>query len=340
MEKIASSFAHLVGQGGPITRRIKAWQAYYLGANPVGAFFTGAAGLGKTALMRADAAAATLAIRARAEREGAFPHAPEFYASAGELRRAGEAWSKFIGHAMGPGSSFIYLDEMHELFAGSTVQTGKIVSLIKGLSDPERGTIREVSFGDEGAVIRHASTVAFVCGTNFPSKLKDAEAILSRLGRIELEQYSDEELCAIAAIIAKAAGLRVDDGTLSTIARCGRGTARPVQKIVEALAREALLLNKHSVNKADVVRVMLELELYPIGLTRNEVAILVQGCKGYVSKTTLAMVYNVEAKQIAESAAFLALKGMVTIKGATLATTQEGRNYLEALAKCKFRVPA
>lgn len=339
MKEIENCFSHLVGQKSAIAQRIKAWKAYAMGANPVSAFITGEAGKGKTALMRADLAAMKIAAEIRAKRDdSATPH-PLFFASAGELRKDGQEWGKFMGDQLSPGSSFIYLDEFHELFAGVTVQTGKIVALIKGLCDPTRGDLRQVNFGDEGSVIRHASQVAFIVGTNYPKKLKDAEAIMSRLGVIELAPYTDDELVSIAIILAKKAGVHVAENTLATIARCGRGTARPVEKIIDALAREALLEGKKGVNRDDVVRVMLENELYPLGLSRNECAFLIQGCKGWISKTTLATMFAIEARAIADSAAFLAIRGLASVKGAAIATTQAGRDFLASLKKYKFNLP-
>ena len=333
---IASAYSHLIGQTTIIRRRVKIWTAYAMGANPEGAFLQGAAGLGKTALLRADLNACQLAGEIRKETEK-----PLFYQSAGELRLAGENWTRFMGEFLTPGGTGIcYLDEMHELFSPSaTVQTGKIISLIKGLSDSQRGDFRQVSFGDEGTVERHAGNIAFVVATNFPEKMKDAEAILSRLGVYELALYSPDELTAIAVILADAAGIKVAENTISVIAHCGRGTARPVEKIVQALKRESLLAGKSTVNKADVVNVMRDLELYPRGLTLHEVSMLIHGCKGYVSKVTLATVFNVSAKAIADSVAFLHSADMIAVKGSTFTTSQIGRDYIAAIAADKFTMP-
>lgn len=337
VEKVSTPFAGLVGQSSAKKRRVAAWSAYALGENPESAFFRGAAGLGKTAMMKADIQAAKIAAEIRGEIAE-----PKYFDSAGSLRRNGEEFSIFMGDALDAksGALFVYLDEMHELFP-STVQSAKIVQMVKGLTDSQRGDVRRVSFGDEGDVTRHASQVAFVCGTNFPHKVKDYDAIVSRLGGIDLDLYTTAELCEIASLLAKKSGLTINEETLAMMARCGRGTARPVEKMIASAKREAVILGKSTLNRAEIVGIMRDLSLYPRGLARHEIIMLAMSEKdGYIKKQTIATALAIENATVADSLAFLQGTGFVHIQGSQYTITKEGRDYLASIHAAKFVIPS
>lgn len=337
VKKIGDCYSHLIGQSAAKKRRISAWSAYALGENPESAFFRGTAGLGKTAMMKADIQAAKIAAEIRGEIAE-----PKYFDSAGSLRRNGEEFSIFMGDALDAksGALFVYLDEMHELFP-ATVQSAKIVQIVKGLTDSQRGDVRRVSFGDEGDVTRHASQVAFVCGTNFPHKVKDYDAIVSRLGGIDLDLYTTAELCEIAALLAKKSGLTINEETLAMMARCGRGTARPVEKMIASAKREAVILGKHTLNRGEIVGIMRDLSLYPRGLARHEIIMLAMSEKdGYVKKQTVATALAIETATVADSLAFLQGTGFIHVQGSQYTITKEGRDYLASIHAAKFVIPS
>lgn len=336
LRDIKGCFDGIIGQSGPIARRVNAWASCALGGNPEGAFIRGAAGLGKTVLMRADARACALAMEIRG-----IPADPLFYQSAGELRRNGDEWKIFLGKALDSNSGPIlcYLDEFHELFQGATIQGGKVRSIIKGLSDKQRGDVRTVSFGDEGHITRHASEVCFVVGTNFPTKIPDYEALASRLGVIDLQLYTPDELCAIAELLAKKAGLRVNEDTLAVMARCGRGTARPIEKMIDQAVQISLIEGKSTINRQDIAEIMRCLTIYPLGLQLHEVAMLVKGASGYVAKMTMQVILNIEAKIVGESLAYMEHAGLIAIVGGKFSTTKKGIDLIASMRAAKFKMP-
>ena len=335
MADITSFYSHLVGQENAIKQRVNAWTAYVLGAHPKSAFVKGEAGLGKTALMRADAKCAKWCM----EQRGEFGEVL-YYKSAGELRKNGEDWKRFITTVLdsSTGSTFIYLDEFHELLP-LLVQGAKVIQLLKGWTDKERGEFRSVSFGDEGTATRHASQIMFIVGTNFPAKIPDYQAIASRLGEIDLELYSIPQLCEIAVRMAKNAKLQIVENTVGTLARCGRGTARPIEKIIEKASELALIHDKRTISKADALEIMRENSLYPHGLKTLEVAMINEAQKGYISLATVATAQKVETKVVKDAACFLNYIGMIAINGAKFTASQEGRDFISAIKKLKFHVP-
>lgn len=335
VKKIGDCYSHLIGQSAAKKRRIAAWSAYVLGENPESAFFRGAAGLGKTAIMKADFAAAKIAAELRGENIS-----PLYYYSAGELRRNGEEYKGFISDAMDQGGLFVFLDEMHELFP-ATVQSAKIIRIIKGLTDSQQGNFRRVSFGDEGDMQKHASQVCFVCGTNFPHTVKDYDAIVSRLGGIDLDLYTTNELCEIASLLAKSSGLIINEDTLAMMARCGRGTARPIEKMIQSAKREAVIMGKKSLNRSDVVNIMRDLSLFPRGLQRHEVLMLrMSESDGYIKRQTVTTALAIETATVSDSIAFLQSAKLICCQGSSFAISKDGRDYLSSLAANKFSIPS
>lgn len=335
IENIRGFYAHLVGQENAIRQRVNAWTAYVLGANPKGGFIKGEAGLGKTALMNADARCAEWCMEQRGETGEVL-----YYKSAGELRKNGEDWKRFITTVLdsNTGATFIYLDEFHELLP-LLVQGAKVIQLLKGWTDKERGEFRSVSFGDEGTATRHASQIMFVVGTNFPGKIPDYQAISSRLGEIDLELYSIPQLCEIAVRMAKGAKLQIVENTVGTMARCGRGTARPIEKIIEKASELALIHDKRTISKVDALEIMRENSLYPHGLKALEVAMVNEAQKGYITLSTVATAQKVEMKIVKDAICFLNYIGMVAVNGTKFTASKEGRDFISAIRKLKFHVP-
>lgn len=336
-EKISACYSHLVGQKMAILSRVHAWMVYVLGENPKGGLVKGEAGLGKTALMKADYKAAKIAMEMRGEDSDSVL----YIQSSGEFRKNGESWKKFIGKALDAGSGplFIYMDEFHELLP-ATVQSAKIIQLIKGLTDKERGSVRSVSFGDEGSVTRHESQIMFMVGTNFPSKIPDYQAISSRLGEIDLQKYTIPELAEISGLMARVAKLNIHEATLNTLARCGRGTARPIEKIIQKARELAIIADKNTFSKDDALDIMREEKLFPHGLNSHEVAMLGEGEKGYVKPSTVETALGIESKAVKSSVAYLSYIGLASVNGSQFTTSKEGRAYLAAIKSRKFTIPA
>lgn len=333
-QKIEKCFAHLIGQEKPIKNRVRGWTAYALGDNPPNGFFTGEAGLGKSALMRADYQAAQIAIAERGEAIEC-----RYYASASELRKQGEEWKIFLGEMLSPSPVFYWLDEAHELLGKPVlVQGAKVAQIIKGLCDSTRGTVRNVSFGDEGTITRHASQICFVLGTNFPAQIVDNQAIVSRLGVVALEAYSEIQLAQIAAIMAEEMKLTIHESHLATIGRCGRGTARPIEKILGEAARVARIENKHSLNKGEIIELIRDCELYPCGLTKKEVALLARSIVPQ-SRAGLAIALGWSSKEATDSLAFLSNKGFISSHAGKVTLTKLGADFMSALKSEKFEIP-
>lgn len=338
-KQIAAPFSHLVGQNRIIANRVLTHTAFAMGDNsPSSWLVAGAAGLGKTAILKADLEARAVAVGIRYEREAEtfFLRSPQ------DVRLAGDAYFDFISHVQnGDGQS---IDEIHEIDVSPTVQTRKLKAVLKGLLDNGGGSkARTVRLDDDTTISRPAHEIYFSAGTNFPERIKDGAAIISRFGgQTELALYSSDELTQILLVMAKAAGLRIAENTVSLISKCGRGTARPLESIIAHLSRVAVTAGKDTINRAETLDTLRALELFPLGLSGREVSMLVRSKGAGISARMLPIIYAIEPKAANQSVSFLASQtpAFVTVRAGLVTLTSAGAAYLDQLAAEKFTIPA
>lgn len=334
-KEISSAFAGIVGQSRIVANRVLVHSAFAMGDNSPGSWFvTGAAGLGKTAILKADLQARQIAVAHRMGRdaETVFLRSPQ------DIRLAGNPYFAFIGHVQdGDGQC---IDELHEIDMSPTVQTRKIKALLKGLLDNGGGATRRVQLDDETTIARHVSEIYFSAGSNFPEKIKDGSAIISRFGgETPLALYSADELTQILLIMAKAAGLRIAENTISLIAKCGRGTARPLESIISHLSRLAIMAGKDTINRVEALDAMRALELFPLGVSAREVAMLLKSKGAGVPARMLSIIFAIEPKASNLSVSFLAQLGFVTVRAGVVTLSPRGDAYLAQLKAEKFTLP-
>lgn len=334
--KIAACFCHLVGQNRLIANRILAHGAYAMGSDaPTSLCVTGAAGLGKTALLKADLAARAAAVEIRTGRAGEtlFLRSPQ------DIRLAGDAYFAFVEHVQNGDGQCI--DELHEVDISATVQSRKVKAILKGLLDNGQGPIRHVRLDDDTTISRPISEIYFGAGTNFPEKLRDGAAIISRFGgETTLELYSPDDLAKILLMMAEGAGLRIAENTIALIARCGRGTARPLESIIAHLSRVAITAGKATINRAEALEAMRALALFPLGASEREIGILLASRNAGIPVRMIPIRWAIEPKAAGLSVAFLASLGFIQIRAGVSTLTAKGDAYLEQLKAEKFTLPA
>jgi len=329
---IALAFSGIIGQSSIVQARILAHSAFAMGSNePCSVFYSGPAGLGKTHLLKAEKVARQIAWQARFGEE----NETKFFKTAGDIRTDRDAFGKF--RASLQSDSGTILDELHEL--GNLVQGQETVKCLKALLVDDRGNnFRSFKFDDGGEISRRASEIFVGTGTNFPSLVRDRDAIISRFGGLtKLDLYNGEESRAILALILKEKGVRISDGSLDLVADCARGTARPMEKLVSKLAQIATVGRKATVNRDDCFAAMVALDVLPLGLTKRELEII-KLCKVKQDKQGLATHYRLTIKELAEDFGTLRQHGFVTTKGNSLTQSVMGAAYLQQIASKGFKV--
>ena len=223
---------------------------------------------------------------------------------------------------------FVSIDEVHECKAPVR---GLIRSLIQPKANRSGTTI---ALGNDYELTFNPLQNSFLLATNEVDKL-DAP-FLTRVDRIDLSPYTDEEMAEILHRMLASANVKFNENTLADIAACNRGTARDAVKWCDAIRAHLAVAGKLTINKADVKAILLNAEIFPLGVSANELRTLLALEKnGGMQLKQLAAVNMVAVKE--QNANELYLLKRVLIETCPLRRlTPEGIKYLASLRKSGF----
>jgi Holliday junction resolvasome RuvABC ATP-dependent DNA helicase subunit len=217
----------------------------------------GQAGLGKTQIGRAYA-------NALAEK-----HGWEILAVTPEMLRLSDS-PFFIQfkHWLAADTGILLMDEIHELSGINTVQMQKILSfLLKALDEQNEGSL--ITFDADESYYFDKSKKVIIGMTNHKDKM--SSALVSRMAECDLQPYSTEEMQNITLFMLANNGMTVDsEKTLKVLAMASKGTARPLDNMVNHFA----LLGQETITLKIAIQAMIDLNMFPKGLTRDEVRLI------------------------------------------------------------------
>lgn len=334
MKEIAHAFDGVIGQSEIVKNRIVEHTAYAMGSNDnISVLYGGEAGLGKSRLLLAEKAARAASVKIRHNRAAWV----DSVRSPQEIRIASVPFKNFL-KTCAEGDGMI-VDEFHEIALQSTVQLKMVQKMIKDLLDCNQGHTRRSVLSENLIITRDAQDIFFAVGTNFVSKIPDGAAIVSRFGGATvLSLYTEDQLAEIALSVAKEKGVRIHPDTISLIAKCGRGTARPMKHIIKYLKQLSIVEGKETVNRAEVLEAMRAKGFFPFGLTRREVNFLLKSQNGGVRVREFPALFGVEVKETNDSLAFLGVHGFITLRMGVCEITPKGLDFLSQLKKEKFLI--
>lgn len=325
-------FANVVGQSSAKTLLSQSLDSLKNGGETVWPLLVAQGGGGKSKLGRAflDGARAM----------GVHTH---FFNSPEEFRADGENWEtlcNLISLANDGERVMIGLDEYHLIKNRATVRMEAFHSLLMKCAD--KGNSRKALPWQGETVTLNRGNITFVLMTNFPEELDKSGAFQSRFDRVELDPYSVSELTEILQVMLTNEGFQpANENTLAMIAKCGRGTARPMEKIVDRLkiAHNASGKATKTINRQDVIEALLVSKMYPQGLADWEVKLLGL-CKANpkIDQVILSSLPNVEAKALRKGKGYLIDKNFAVQTRGGFQTTTIGGQYLDAIKKEGFAV--
>jgi Holliday junction resolvasome RuvABC ATP-dependent DNA helicase subunit len=245
---------------------------------------------------------------------------------------------------LGGGKWALLVDEAHEFMGGvgamgPTNQTKLIWAFVRKALEKQDG--RPISFDGENAVVFDRKENVVCLATNFPHMLDKSGAFQSRCDSVHLELYSREELVKILHIMLKEAGFKpANDNTLMMIANCGRGTARPMERIVEQLKVSlAAAGGKETINRDDVIHALRLSKMLPMGVQPWEANLMVRCLKAPVRDNIIrAILPQIEVAEFRNSKGYLLGAGLMTQTTHGLQTSNNGQKYLAETKKLGFNV--
>lgn len=323
----SACFNHIIGQTQAVRQLIQSVMAVI---NGHGDLFSGLllapAGTGKTALLKAYGAALV-----------EFCQIPSLVVTPQEFRRLGDSWNELLKLLDG-GRYFLAIDECHELYTGKTVQTAKIASFaMRALDGNYKGG--GIKLSDELIVDFSRKHCSIMLATNFPGKLPEALGGTSgRAERLELALYSEDELKRILLNMLGAKKIRACEESLGIVARCGRGTARPLEHVTRKLDTNLLAEgDKRTVNKADIFTALKDCQMFPLGYARSEIDVLL-GLENtaMTQQVVLARFPKLDLPSWRQFVGYAMGNCHVGKANGGFVVADKGRKYLEALRKEGF----
>jgi hypothetical protein len=351
-KEVAACFAGVVGQEKIIENILSGIHGYINGLRlPSHAFF-GAAGLGKTNLMKctenALGVAMTIHHKTDLKNQSLWHESADAFANV-----ASDAFCHLRERLEKIGSSaplLLNIDEVQSLYKGYCGPAKTAVhNFIKQALDAQSARGRALSFyGCDSPINVCHRSISINIGTNFPDSLGDKEAIARRFSVLQLEKYTPEQIAKITKMKMDVLGIRGDERTLLMVGRCGRGTCEAPDKISQKLAEIAINRGKTTVNKEDVLHALHLLTMFPRGLTEDEVRIL------NICKNTSVKISNLAIMLKRQKAGVIDMIGnlmsqlsedntpkpFVSEVGGYIKAMPVGKAYLENLQKDSFIIPA
>lgn len=322
-------FTRIIGQERAKTRLTESIQSCANDGEMISPLIIAEAGVGKTAVMSAYCKGL--------EENGVqcmFFNSPE------EFRERDLKFNQLVELIQSPGKIGIFIDECHLINYKRTRQSDLIRAFImKCMDGNNQGKL--VALNDEISFVPDRSRIVICLATNFPNELDKSGALQSRFDKMDLDLYTKDELIAILQLMLHARGFRhVDQATLGLIANCGRGTARPMEKIIDQLviSRNAVDPDKKTINRSEVIKALQLVQYFPQGLTIDELKIIqLAGRKPMKTIDIQACLPKLDGTGIKKSVAYL-VSNMQFVESTSkgIVQTNRGKNYLELLKAEKF----
>lgn len=322
-------FAGIVGQNIPVARLQESVKSAENGNGMLSPLIIGEAGKGKTALMRAY-------IDEMKER--GFDTL--FFSSPEEFRSDGERFDSLVQLIEGDKPYVIAIDEAHLFKNRATIRMERVLNFtMKALDKTNQG--KPIQFDDNRLITFNRSKGSIVFATNFPNILDKSGALQSRFDTIVLDDYTEDELVEILQVMLQKVEMQhANPETLRRIARCGRGTARPLEKIIDQIkiTRNASGEKRKTINGDDVLHALRMCKMYPRGLQPWEISIL-NRCKSAIRDNVLVQtIPHIEKTVFGRGKGYLIGQGLIKPTPQGLQRTDFGSKYLEKAEKEGFNV--
>ena len=323
-------FSQLIGQPIAKQRLLSSWESAKRGGPMLSPFIEGPAGNGKTVF--ADTLLGAMdqldGVQTLSVRPNSIRTQPEFE-DVMDFVNDSERW-------------VLHVDECHRMYCSRnrTVWIDALNNFFMGALD---GNNRNKSFEvKEGYMFNgfNPKKGSVVFTTNYPEKMD--KALVSRFDKFTLKLYTVEELTEILILMLGKQGFKdLRPQTLRMIARCGRGTARPMEKIAgELKIISEATGGKRTLNREEVLQALIQTEIYPQGLNEKEIQLMQMVAERELHDTSILEQLQIERKSLTRSKGYLRSLNFIGDVGRSgVMTTDKGKRYIDSIAKEGFPLP-
>jgi Holliday junction resolvasome RuvABC ATP-dependent DNA helicase subunit len=244
----------------------------------------------------------------------------------------------------------LVIDECHDAGGAFTRQQQIFWSYVRSALDKQnKGKTFQIS-SDTFTSFDNKKKVIILM-TNHPGKISDA--VRDRFVKIDLAPYTDDEMIKITEKMLIDNELTIDaneeKNVVGLIAKASSGTARPIDNLIR---HYLVKFNKSVIDWATTVYAMQCADMYPRGLTANEILLLQYAMNKPISPLQIKHTIPGLADTLANSICKLNKYGYISVaNNGTIMTTSNaskagntkkmtGAGYLAFLKNENFDVPA
>lgn len=260
------------------------------------------------------------------------------FASPREIRLAGGGWDDFVSMVTDYETPYaVYFDEAHEMVSDNVKNMSTLFTFIRKAMDRTNEN-RDIVLSEGFSTRFNRAKNVIMLSTNFVHQLDKSGALQSRFDHLKLDLYREDELKQILTRMMTINNMTwANEDVLTTIARCGRGTARPIKNIVEQTL--TVVGNDRPLTMDDTMRVLRLMKLFPKGLSTEEIQLLQMATNREIKDNQfLASVPSMEPAQLRMSKCYLTSPDVnflcITPRG--METTKRGKQYLALIASKGF----
>jgi Holliday junction resolvasome RuvABC ATP-dependent DNA helicase subunit len=258
------------------------------------------------------------------------------FASPAKFRSESGDWELFCDFWTSPEPGVLFIDEVHLLNHKPTIRLDKAKALLMEALDKNNAG-RRINIDSDNSFVFDRKVKTVVLATNFPDKLDSSGALQSRADRIILDEYTQDEALLILKKMLENKGFHhLNDGTIEIIARCSRGSARPLEKVTDEL--EIILSGKSTktISRDEVKLALKNVKVYPFGLNENELKIMERAIKPLKLPHIHASLPQIETRAFRKSVGYLFTLEFLRMDGIYAKTTKKGQKYLAELKEHGF----
>lgn len=238
----------------------------------------------------------------------------------GVLRSSSVFFENFFLPKISNNECTVFIDECHEIDYG-------LVTQFLTLFDHNQDNKTQLEFPDY-TVNFDFSLQTFIFATSEPHRL--LKPFLSRLERIDLEDYTVEEF---AQIVKQFVSCEFEPTALLKLCKCLRGDAREAAKIAKSINSFLKIKNKKFFDEKDWREFSKTLSIRPLGLNNSEIKTLeILKDNNLVSLTNLSAKLEMTRAAVQKEIELILLKhGLMKIEEKGRRITKKGLDYLASL---------
>ena len=230
---------------------------------------------------------------------------------------------QFLNQIMLP---YVYNKDAVIIFDEASELPRDVTMALLTILNPNQNNMNEFTF-DEGTYTFHFNLNSFIFCTTEAQKI--FHALLDRLYRIDLEDYSHDDLGAIINNNLKLKKQLIKQDILNDVASVCRGNARQAQAMANQISSYLASKNCKELDKNGWDEIRDRLSIYPLGLSELELNVIkILKDHGEVRLTNLSAKTNLTKDMLQRNVElYLIRNSLIEIRPTGRALTKKGHDY-------------